>query len=73
MPDCSLCARPLGHARRRCKQCGACEDCCHCYDEDDVPVIFSPAELGLDPEDDDRFYEVHGEQPWRGRRRRRDA
>lgn len=65
MPDCSRCNRPLGHTRRRCRQCGACEDCCFCWQDIDPPedLIFSPAELGLDPEDDpDMFY------PWRGRR-----
>lgn len=49
MPDCAQCNRPLGHARRRCRICGACEQCCEC----DQEVYFTSAELGLDPEDDE--------------------
>lgn len=51
MADCATCSRPLGLQLRRCKTCGACEDCCNCTDDQFKP--FSPAELGLDPEDYD--------------------
>lgn len=51
MPDCAMCNRPLGHQRRRCKTCGACEDCCEC--EGGPPAYFDADELGLNPEDDD--------------------
>lgn len=51
MADCAACSRPLGSRLRRCKTCGACEDCCRCSDEQFKP--FTPAELGLDPEDYD--------------------
>lgn len=64
MPDCAMCNRALGLKRRRCRKCGACEDCCTCYDADDFPEAFSAAELGLDPED-----EMTDPEPWRGRRR----
>lgn len=50
MPDCAVCNRPLGHHRRRCKTCGACEQCCECEDEF---APFDADELGLNPEDDD--------------------
>lgn len=67
MSDCAQCRRPLGGQRRRCRSCGACESCCICPDEPVLnyradgtvsevihPFIpFSPAELGLDPEDYD--------------------
>lgn len=73
MPDCALCSRPLGGELRRCKQCGACEECCACTwpDEDADPEIniFSPAELGLDPEDYDANYWY--QRAW-GRKRRRN-
>jgi hypothetical protein len=74
MADCSRCAQPLGHGKRRCRRCGACEDCCSCYKEGEQPERFTPAELGLDPEDDKRYHErMYGdpdfEPPWRGRRR----
>ncbi len=52
MPDCAQCGSAIGHARGRCKSCGRCEDCCDCAE----PSLFSPAELGLDPEDDVRYW-----------------
>ena len=51
MPDCARCNRPLGAGARRCSSCGACEECCECDELDWKP--FTPAELGLDPEDYD--------------------
>lgn len=64
MPDCGMCRRPLGGQLRRCKHCGACESCCLCdWEEPSEDDIFSPAELGLDPEDYDVEY-------WNRRRKR---
>jgi len=67
MADCATCSRPLGERLRRCKRCGACEDCCQ--DSDEAFVPFSPAELGLDPEDYD--LEVWENRP-RNYQRKRD-
>jgi hypothetical protein len=52
MSDCGMCHLPLGHGRGRCKNCGACEDCCECAET----ILFTPAELGLDPDDDVRYW-----------------
>jgi len=64
MADCATCSKPLGGQRRRCSNCGACEECCGCSEDDFVP--FSPAELGLDPEDYDLDH-------WENHPRRRPA
>lgn len=51
MPDCSSCLRPLGRFRVRCKECGACEECCECETDSGLdPDLFDADELGLDPE-----------------------
>lgn len=68
MADCAICSKPLGGSRRRCSNCGACEECCNCDELDFVP--FSPAELGLDPEDYDR--ELWENAPRRRPRARRN-
>lgn len=64
MADCATCSRPLGLQLRRCKTCGACEDCCSCPETGARAFKpMSPAELGLDPED----YDL---KEWETRKRR---
>ena len=51
MPDCGKCGRPLGGQLRRDRNTGECEDE---YSGDPRQFApFTPAELGLDPDDYD--------------------
>jgi hypothetical protein len=53
MADCASCGLPIGHQRGRCKRCGACEECCECSET----LLFTPAELGLDPDQDAAYWQ----------------